>query len=342
MFIVREVQKGDLEEIYELSKTANFLNLPENRKELSEKIRRSLKSFRSNVKNPSANEYLFVLEDLEADKIVGTCQILGQHGTPDEPHIYFSVINKKKRSRTTHKSFVHQVLRLGFDYDGPTEIGGLVLLNKYRGHEEKLGRFLSFTRFVYMSARRPYFCDDVLSEMLPPFTKEGSSDIWEEVGKKFTGMRYQEADRLSRKNKEFITSLFPEGDIYTCMLSEEAQQAIGQVGPDTLPVKKMLEKIGFKYSHMIDPFDGGPHYWAKTSSIVPVKNTIRVRLARGKSKRALRESFGILMAFDKSSPRALQTTIQFKNKHDIVLDDNQIKHLNINPKSELYFLENPI
>jgi arginine N-succinyltransferase len=314
MFLVREAHLEDLDGLFELSKTANFLNLPRDRKELEAKIRRSQKSFRSDAKNPSVHEYFFVLEDLKAEQIIGTSQILGQHGTPTEPHVYFSVINKKKRSKTVQKTFTHEVLRLGFDHDGPTEIGGLVLMPKYRGHDERLGKFLSFSRFLYMAARRPLFCDDVLSELLPPFNEDGSSPIWEEIGRKFTNMRYQEADKLSRKNNEFIISLFPEGDIYTCLLTKEAREAIGQVGAETIPVQKMLEKIGFRYSHMIDPFDGGPHYWAKTSAITPVKQTRRVRLARSKGK-ALKQSRGLLLAIEKKSPRLIQTEVTFKNKH---------------------------
>jgi arginine N-succinyltransferase len=340
MFVVREVEKNDLEEIYELSQTANFLNLPQNKKVLLEKIRRSQKSFRSKSKNPAQYSYLFVLEDLVEKHIVGTSQVIGQHGTPDEPHVYFSVIDKKKQSKTLHKKFVHQVLRLGFDYDGPTEIGGLVLLSPYRGHPEKLGKFLSFSRFMYMSARPHSFCDDVLSELLPPFNDDGSSPIWEEVGKKFTQMNYQDADLLSRKNKEFITSLFPEGDIYTCLLTKEAQQAIGQVGPDTVPVKRMLENIGFKYSHMIDPFDGGPHYWARTSQILPVKNTQRVKMAsKIKSSKTSRKASGILLSIFNNSPRFMQLELERRGSHEIIIDQHAIDVLKIQQKSELYFLE---
>jgi arginine N-succinyltransferase len=34
----------------------------------------------------------------------------------------------------------------------------------------------------------------------------------------------------------------------------------------------MLQDIGFEYTWEVDPFDGGPHYRAKVSDIMPIKN----------------------------------------------------------------------
>jgi arginine N-succinyltransferase len=37
----------------------------------------------------------------------------------------------------------------------------------------------------------------------------------------------------------------------------------------------MLRRIGFTYAERIDPFDGGPHFLAKTDEITLVRNTKR-------------------------------------------------------------------
>ena len=42
---------------------------------------------------------------------------------------------------------------------------------------------------------------------------------------------YQEADALSRQNKEFIRALFPQDPLYATLLPPEVQELIGQVGP---------------------------------------------------------------------------------------------------------------
>jgi arginine N-succinyltransferase len=337
MFRVREAEGKDLDDLFHLSRQASFINLPSDRNSISKKIAKSHASFRSKVKNDAECEYLFVLEDLENQRVVGTSAVIGKHGTPQEPHTYFQVLEKKKLSKSLHIGFLHQVLRIGFDFDGPSEIGGLVILPEFRGHANKLGRFLSFCRFMYISARRPRFEDELLSELMPPFNDRGESPIWEEIGRKFTNLRYDEADRLSRRSKEFITSLFPEGDIYTCMLAGEARSAIGQVGDDTEPVRRMLEKIGFQYRNMIDPFDGGPHYWAKTSNVLPVKKTKLVKLASSTPRNA-KEAHGFVMSLSKGGVRAVQGQFHF-GPSGLSLTDKQEKNLSLDSKSEIYFLE---
>jgi arginine N-succinyltransferase len=87
-------------------------------------------------------------------------------------------------------------------------------------------------------------------------------------------MNYHEADILSRKNKEFILSLFPSENIYQTLLPMEARESIGKVGKETEPVKKMLESIGFKYTFEVDPFDGGPHYRCPLKDIRPIKEKV--------------------------------------------------------------------
>jgi arginine N-succinyltransferase len=272
-FLIRSVRESDLEDLERLSELVYFINLPSNRDLLKEKIRLSVDSFNGHIQDKFEREYIFVLVDQKSSRVIGTSMIIARHGSPDIPHMYFELKEKQKYSETIHAGFIHKVLSLKFDSDGPTEIGGLVIDPSYRGHKLKLGRILSFCRFSFMKMKRRWFKDRVLSELMPPLSESGESLLWEALGRRFTNLSYQDADLLSRKNKEFITSLFPKGDIYTVLLSGEARDAIGKVGPDTEPVKHMLEKIGFKWREHIDPFDGGPHYWADTDKITLVNQT---------------------------------------------------------------------
>jgi arginine N-succinyltransferase len=160
-----------------------------------------------------------------------------------------------------------------------------VLLPELRGHPERLGKLLAYARFVYIALHREVFRDEVVSELMPPLEPDGTSLLWEALGRHFTGLSYQEADRLSRENKEFIRSLFPQDPIYATLLPERAQALIGQVGPTTKPVERMLLRVGFEYAHRIDPFDGGPHFHARTDQIGLVKGTRRaaVRIGAGET-----------------------------------------------------------
>lgn len=76
---------------------------------------------------------------------------------------------------------------------------------------------------------------------MPPFDNKGNSPLWEAIGRRFMNMDYHEADILSRSNKEFILSLYPAENIYQTLLPFDARDAIGKVGKDTEPVRKMLE-----------------------------------------------------------------------------------------------------
>ncbi len=271
MLLLRDVTKSDLPGLQRLAAVLNSVNLPDNEDVLSSLIEKSMKSFSEKIENPFEREYLFVLEDTRDGKILGTSMIIAQHGTREAPHIYFQVTKSEAYSATIDKHFTHTVLSIGYNYEGPTEIGGLVVDPPSRSGPEKPGKQLSYVRFLFMAMYRKLFRERVLAELLPPLLPDGRSLLWESCGKKFTGLEYPEADKLSRQNKEFIKELFPASDIYTTLFPERAQRIIGDVHPETKGVQRMLERIGFKYQDHIDPFDGGPHYEAQLPEITLVR-----------------------------------------------------------------------
>ena len=271
-FTIREVFPEDIEGLHAVASHLDTVNLPNDRGILEKLIDHSRKSFNGQL-DVFKREYLFVLVDDAEQKIIGTSMIHAQHGTRRAPHIFFDVMTDERYSETLDKHFIHKVLRIGYNYNGPTEIGGLVLHPSYRRNPVAFGKWLSYVRFLYIGLHRASFRDEVLSELLPPLEADGTSLLWEALGRHFTGMSYQEADRVSQSNKEFIRALFPADSIYISLLPYSVQGLIGQVGPNTKGVEKMLRRIGFEYAERIDPFDGGPHFIAKTNDITLVKTT---------------------------------------------------------------------
>lgn len=253
------------------------VNLPHDRTVIEGILDRSARSFSGELA-PADREFLFVLEDLTEHRIIGTSMIYAQHGTKRAPHIFFRVENDERYSVTLDRYFVHRTLRIGYNYNGPTEIGGLILLPEYRRNTHALGKALSYVRFLFIRMHRPIFRDHVLSELLPPLEPDGTSKLWKALGRRFTGLTYQEADRLSKDNKEFIHALFPDDPIHTELLPDEVQAIIGQVGEETKGVEKMLRRIGFEYAQQIDPFDGGPHFLANTDDITIVRGAREVEV----------------------------------------------------------------
>jgi arginine N-succinyltransferase len=206
--------------------------------------------------------------------------VIGQLGRRDAPYIYVDVSEEERYSATLDKHFRHVVLKIGYSYNGPTEIGGLIVSPAYRKKPEKLGLLISYVRFLYLKMHRDWFKDELLAELLPPLEPDGTSHLWDAVGRKFTDMTYAEADRASKKNKEFIKGLFPEGAIYATLLPQDAQDVIGKVGTGTRGVEKMLRRIGFNYAWRVDPFDGGPHFTAPTDEVALVQRTHEARVTK--------------------------------------------------------------
>jgi arginine N-succinyltransferase len=278
VFLVRAAEEADLPAVLAAAEHLDSINLPHEPERLAQIIDRSTRSFAGRLE-PARRELLFVLAERGADgrdTVVGSSMIFAQHGSRLAPHTYFDVLEEERYSETLDRHFRHTVLRIGYNYRGLTEIGGLALLPGYRGRPEQLGKVLAYVRFLYIALHREVFRDEVVSELMPPLEPDGRSLLWESLGRHFTGLSYQEADRLSRENKEFIRTLFPQDPIYATLLPPTAQVLIGQVGPSSRPVERLLRKAGFAYAHRIDPFDGGPHFHAVTDEISLVKGTRRL------------------------------------------------------------------
>ena len=276
-FLIRSAEDRDVGQLANLARQFQLLNMPADEKILSEKIQRSHKAFLGKARRDEA-EYVFVLEDTEVQQIVGCSLILGKHGTRRIPHNFYKVIKREKYSEELGVGFIHQVLQFKQDFDGPTEIGGLLVDRSYRRRPEKLGRQISLIRFAFMGLLPERFEKRVLCELTAPHTDEGRSEFWEALGRRFTGLNYQEADRISQSNKEFIRSLFPEDDIYMTLLDSRARLVLGRVGEATLPAKHLLESEGFQYVNEVDPFDGGPHFGCATQDIRTVREGSRIQV----------------------------------------------------------------
>lgn len=278
-FIVRAARREDAQQLYELSRQFTLLNLPAEKRAIEKKIDRSVHSFKGELGKTEA-EYLFVVEDTEGEMVTGCSMILAKNGTATSPNFSFKVVKKERFSRELGIGFIHQILRLNVNSDGPTEVGGLVVDRAYRRRPEKVGRLISLSRFLYIGMEPDRFENELHSEMAPPLTDEGRSEFWEALGRRFTGMPYQEADQISGQNNGFIQSLFPEEDIYLALLDSKARLVLGRVGHETQAALHLLSRIGFKYKEEVDPFDGGPHLSCQRTECTVIKNLKSYKLTK--------------------------------------------------------------
>ena len=327
MFIIRQAQPGDVDDLHALAKQTFFINLPPDRDIIAHKIEQSARSFRgvagggagrkkgagagaggARLRSSSASShnsghrevtgrgdlFLFVLENLDArgrsGGVVGTSQIIARMGGPGHPRYFMSLDTVANQSRSLGIGWTHLVGRMGKDETGPTEIGGLILNHAFRGHPERLGRFLSFVRFHFIGLYRKQFADTIIAEMLGPITRTGYNPFYEKFTRHFVTRAFADVYRFSQTSREFLEALMPKGDVYLSILDPEVANAAGEVGDDTRPARKLLERLGFEYHKRIDPLDGGPHLEAKTDRIALVKATRRVQAFDGMERVAGRRS----------------------------------------------------
>ena len=271
MLILRPVAERDLDDLVALAALLDSMNLPSDRHFLAQRIHDSQRSFARDASRRSEAVYVFVLEDLARRRCVGTSTILAKHGTPESPHYWLELSTEERQSTELQRRFAHDKLRLRSSSDGPTEIGGLILDPAYRRHAEKCGKALSIVRFAYMAAHLECFEREVIAEMLSPFDADGANRLWDAFGARFTGLSFREADRLSMRTKTFIADLFPRDPVYATLFPPAVREVIGKPNDTAVAAVRILDKIGFRYLHQVDPFDGGPYYGAARDAIASVR-----------------------------------------------------------------------
>jgi arginine N-succinyltransferase len=310
VFIIRRAIPNDVPTLLKLARMVYFINLPPDNTIIGEKVQWSRQSFllAADVEtgagklskggkrtDPSAGHhgvisaglraitgkaplFMFVLEDADSGTTLGTSQVVSRMGGPGQPNLSYQLARKEMFSSDLQSGTTHVVAKLHLDESSPTEIGGLILQPSMRSHRQRLGRFLSYVRFHFIGLYPELFADRVLAEMMAPISHDGQNAFWEYFGRRFINLPYPEADRFCQHSKEFMLSLLPREEIYLTLLPAEARSAVGQVSPETVPARRMLEKLGFTYHQRIDPFDGGPHLEARTQEIEIVKKTTRATL----------------------------------------------------------------
>jgi arginine N-succinyltransferase len=334
-FLLRGARRDDVKGLVDLASQFSLLNLPADKKILGDKVERSIASFGGELTKREA-EYVFVVEDLEAEAIVGSSLILAKHGTEDVPHYFFKLIKENRFSEDLGIGFIHQILQFKEDTNGPSEIGGLLVDRAYRRRPEKLGKQVSLVRFLYMGMAQNEFEKRVLCELTPPLTDGGRSEFWEALGRRFTGLPYQEADMISQGNKEFIGSLFPKEDIYLCLLDSKARLVMGRVGVETRPAQHLLESIGFEYLHEVDPFDGGPHYGADVANISIVKNGRWTELQKAEKGGFANHA---LVGFKRDGEFRAVFTAYDKQENKIVVPASSLQILDATPGEKVFFAQ---
>jgi arginine N-succinyltransferase len=299
MFVIRQAIPDDVELFLKLAKMVHFINLPPDGDIILDKVRWSRKCFErvragegdldsaqmQDLKHlggaaGKSPQYMFALEDPDTGRAVGNSALISQMGSVESPNLYFRLSRREFFSEDLQSGFTHVLATLTLDTSGPSEIGGLILSPSLRGHPQKLGKLLSLVRFHYAGLHRDRVQDRFIAELMAPISASGDNPFWEAVGRRFINLTYTQADQFCARSREFMISLLPKEPIYLTLLPTEARRVVGAVGHDTVPARRMLEKIGFTHTDLVDPFDAGPILEARTDEIPLVAQTRRLPAQR--------------------------------------------------------------
>ena len=214
---------------------------------------------------------MFVLENTETRKVVGTNQIFARIGST-WPFYSYHVTTMKQSSKELGRTFSAEMLSLCTDLDGASEIGGLFLSPTERS--AGIGKLLARSRYVFIGMHRHLFADRTLAELRGAHDETGSSPFWDGVAGRFFGMSFQEADNFNALNgNQFIADLMPKHPIYTAMIPESARAVMGVPHVSGRAAMRMLEDEGFVFDNYIDIFDGGPTMVAHTDRIEAIRKS---------------------------------------------------------------------
>ena len=257
MMIVRPIAANDLDALFSLaSKTGvGITTLPADRGQLKKRIDASLASFAGTAQK-AEEIFVFVLEDVEAKKIVGTCAIAAAVGLR-QPWYSYRVGLVVHASQELNIFTQTPTLFLSNDHTGHSELCSLFLDPEYR--VGKNGSLLSKSRFLFLAHCRERFSKRIIAELRGVSDAEGKSPFWESLGRHFFSMEFSEADYLTGIGKKsFVAELMPKHPLYSSFLTPEAQAVIGKTHELTAPARAMLESEGFRFEGHVDIFDAGP------------------------------------------------------------------------------------
>lgn len=280
MLVVRAVENGDVEGLFALAGLAGsgMTTLKPDRAVLAARIEVARASFEARI---PANErdYLFVMEDLAASRIVGVCAIKASVGLDTSFYNYrLGILVHSSKELGVFSRM--ETLTLTNDLTNSAELCTLFLHPDYRVQSN--GKWLSKSRFLFIAQFLNLLPERVIAELRGYQDEFGRSPFWDSLGSHFFKMEFDRADDLtSLGQRSFIAELMPRYPFYVTFLPEAAQQAIGRVHVDTAAAKRLLEQEGLCYDGYIDIFDAGPVMQARIKDLRAVRDSTLVRMIDG-------------------------------------------------------------
>jgi arginine N-succinyltransferase len=271
MLFVRPGRLSDLDALERMARSAQPVlhSLPHDRRALEARVALSEDSFRTEVDFPGEEFYLFVLEDSDTGKLLGTASIVAAAGY-SEPFYAFRNDALIHASRELHVNRKIHALTMSHELTGKSRLGGFYIEPGLRG--AAAAHLLSRARMMYIAANRKRFTPEVFSLLLGVTDDAGVSPFWEAVGRKFFGRNFADIEVQSGgRSSTFIAEVMPSYPIYVPLLPEAAQRVLGEPDEKTLLAYEIHLEEGFETDRYVDIFDAGPVLTAQVDRSACVK-----------------------------------------------------------------------
>jgi arginine N-succinyltransferase len=279
MLVVRPIKLSDYDALHTCAVESGhgFTSLPVNEELLTNRITHSEYSFaKENVTEPGDEGYLMVGFDVETGEVAGTTGIEASIGW-DVPFYSYHISKVVHSSQRLKVNNVVKLLTFGNNYTGCSEICTLFLRPDFR--KGLNGRLMSKCRFLLMAEHPERFSETIFAEMRGVSDDDGNSPFWQWLQEHFFSIDFTLADYLTGIGKKgFIADLMPKLPIYINLLSQEAQDVIGQVHEKTRPAVKLLGREGCTNRGYVDSFDEGPTVECDLRNIESVRHSIRAQV----------------------------------------------------------------
>ncbi|MFE8070782.1 arginine N-succinyltransferase [Marinobacteraceae bacterium S3BR75-40.1] len=288
MWIVRPARHEDLAGIEQLAvgQGARVSTLPQSRDKLAEKIDQSQRALAGDSELRGRERFLFVLEETDSGEILGSAGIDARAGC-GQPFYNYRLDELIHSSHELDISQRVDILYLTHELTDTTLLCSFTLQPDLR--DTSAFELLSRSRILFIEQNRELFSDRVIVEIQGVQDAEGQSPFWDSLGRHFFEMDFATADYYSGiKSKTFIAELMPPHPIYVTLLSEAAQDALGQPHEAAHQTCQLLEREGFRPGKHVDIFDGGPTFEAHTDELGSIKRRRLKSVKVGEASRGVK------------------------------------------------------
>ena len=299
MYVVRPVELSDITALETLAAVTmpGVHTLPKTRDKIAAAVETSLASFAAAVDVPSEESYLFVLESLKEQAIVGTAAIFASAGSNGT---YFSFRNDviQQVSRDLNVSHNVHALTLCSELTAYSQLSSFYVRPREQSGPE--AALLSRARLLFAVLAPQRFGERFFVPLAGITDGAGQSPFWDALGRKFFQMDFLDAERVigGARNRTLIVELMPHYPVYVPLLPGDAQAAMGQVHASGELAFKLLTEEGFEADDYIDIFDGGPILQAHKKALRTFGSALtrRVTLAHTPSRSGPKLTYAIAAA----------------------------------------------